>query len=128
MYENLNVQVRGGFRTDIGYFLQSKFTGKHNTLCAHVIKFTGGGIVYDTGLGGDMYFHIRGIALYHHQQTYVRNDKSVNISFLSLSYELLKPWYLVISGQGIAGKVHFLALSVGGFHCFYKLWKVEVHR
>ena len=73
-----------------------------------------------------MYLHIGSIAFNEHQQTNVSDNEGIDISLNSFADEFLKERYLIVTRQGIAGKVHADTLGVGGIYSIHQLFKVEI--
>ena len=63
MHKRLDFQILRRFRPDLCDLLHGRFARQHHALGAELVKGVRRRVIGDTGLGGDMQFHLRRIAL-----------------------------------------------------------------
>ena len=90
------------FISDGFYFIKRKFSGCNDTLCTHIIKSIGGGIIYDSHLSRHMYFYIGSVFFSHGKNAHIGYDKSVHPDICNIFKIIGKKLQFIISGQSIA--------------------------
>ena len=123
------LQYRGQdlFCTYFSNFVETQLTCKDYSLCTEIVKFTCSNVIHYACLGRNMDFHIGSVLFYEHEQSDVRNDKSVHLSFNSFTYELFKGRDFVVAWEGIStDRPLFLGMST--FNSRNELFEVEIHR
>ena len=109
VYKDLDLKILWRLCAYLGDLLERELTGEHDSLGAHIVKRTSGGVVHYPRLGGNMYLHIGDVLFYKGQGSDVGSDKRIDACVPSFLAEAAEHRYLIVMRKGVAGKVNALA-------------------
>ena len=113
MDEDLNLQLGRGLVPDFGDFIEGQLPGEHHPFGPHPVKFPGGPVVDDPGLGGDVDFCPRDHLPQQREHPEVSDNKGIHPGVRRPPQEGGQAVKFIVPGEGVAGEVDPFPHPVG---------------
>ena len=96
VYKYFNIHILGYVVPDTLYILYIDLSGKHYSLCTHLLQIVCGNIVYNDRLSGNVYFKVRHCALYKCDTADIAYNSGVYSAVVCCLYKSGKQFYLIV--------------------------------